>query len=173
MDHASSEEMGTRYMGSNYSAKPYAQATLCIALGAGTMARLQVLASRVYPESQCGFRGGRSTHDMMVFSIRQLLEKCHEQNEPLYLSFKDLMNMFHLVSRDGLFKILKKVGWFPKLLVITQSFHEDMQSMVCYNGATSEPFPISSGVKQGCMLVSTLFGIFFSMLLSYGCLLLQ
>ena len=39
---------------------------------------------------------------------------------------------------------------------------------VCFNGATSEAFPVSSGVKQGCVLVPTLFGIFFSMLLQYA-----
>ena len=33
--------------------------------------RLQLLADRVYPESQCGFRAGRSTTDM-IFSLRQL-----------------------------------------------------------------------------------------------------
>ena len=31
----------------------------------------------------------------------------------------------------------------------------------------SKAFPVSSGVKQGCILASTLFGIFFSMLLQY------
>jgi hypothetical protein len=40
-----------------------------------TLARLQTLASRIYPESQCGFRAGRSTVDM-IFSQRQLQEKC-------------------------------------------------------------------------------------------------
>ena len=41
-------------------------------------ARLQILAQQVYPESQCGFRAGRSTTDM-IFSLRQLQEKCHDQ----------------------------------------------------------------------------------------------
>ena len=131
------------------------------------LARLQVLAARVYPESQCGFRAGRSTIDM-VFSVRQLQEKCHEQNQPLYLAFIDLTKAFDLVSRSGLFSILEKIGCPPRLLAIVESFHRDMQSTVCYNGATSEPFPISSGVKQGCVLAPTLFGIFFSMLLSYA-----
>ncbi len=38
--------------------------------------------------------------------------------------------------------------------------------MVCYNGATLEPIPISSVVKHGCVLFPTLFRMFFSMLLS-------
>ena len=45
---------------------------------------LQQLAERVYPESQCGFRPGRSTVDM-IFSVRQLQEKCREQNVKLTL----------------------------------------------------------------------------------------
>ncbi len=73
------------------------------------LACLQVLVAHVYPESQCGFRARRSTIDM-VFSVRQLQEKCHEQNKPLYLAFIDLTKAFDLVSRSGLFKILKKVG---------------------------------------------------------------
>ena len=32
------------------------------------LARLQTLASRVYPEFQCGFRSGRSTVDMIIFN---------------------------------------------------------------------------------------------------------
>ena len=51
--------------------------------------RLQKLAERVYPESQCGFRAGRSTIDM-AFSLRHLQEKCREQQMPLYIAFIDL-----------------------------------------------------------------------------------
>ena len=131
------------------------------------LVRLQALAARVYPESQCGFRAGRSTIDM-IFSVRQLQEKCQEQNQPLFLAFIDLTKAFDLVSRSGLSQLLKKIGCPPKLHSMIESFHMDMHSTVCYNGAVSEPFPINSGVKQGCVLAPTLFGIFFSMLLSYA-----
>ena len=97
----------------------------------------------------------------MIFSLRQLQEKCREQQHPLFLPFVDLTKAFDLVSRSRLFKILQKIGCPPKLLAIITSFHQDMQSMLCFDGATSNAFPVSSGVKPGCVLASTLFGIFF------------
>ena len=65
--------------------------------------RLQVLADQIYPEEQCGFHPKRSTVEM-IFSLRQLQEKCREQQQPLYIAFVDLTKAFDLVSRDGLFK---------------------------------------------------------------------
>ena len=74
--------------------------------------RLQSLAERIYPEAQCGFRAGRSTVDM-IFSLRQLQEKCREQRQPLYLAFIDLTKAFDLVSRSGLFTLLQRIGCPP------------------------------------------------------------
>ena len=131
------------------------------------LTRLQKLAERVYPESQCGFRAGRSTVDM-VFSLRQLQEKCREQNLPLYLAFIDLTKAFDLVSRDGLFEALKKIGCPPKLHSVIESFHTNMMGIVQFNGNLSEPFNVRSGVKQGCVLAPTLFGIFFALVLRHA-----
>uniref|UniRef100_K7EX07 Reverse transcriptase domain-containing protein n=1 Tax=Pelodiscus sinensis TaxID=13735 RepID=K7EX07_PELSI len=104
----------------------------------------------------------------MIFSLRQLQEKCREQQMPLYVSFIDLTKAFDLVSRDGLFKILHKIGCPPKLQSLIESFHTDMKGTVQFNGSCSEPFSISSGVKQGCVLAPTLFGIFFALLLKHA-----
>ena len=65
------------------------------------MARLQKLAERVYPESQCGIRAERSTVDMIV-SLRQLQEKCREQQMPLYVAFIDLTKVFDFQQRRPL-----------------------------------------------------------------------
>ncbi|XP_076036094.1 uncharacterized protein LOC143022044 [Oratosquilla oratoria] len=43
-----------------------------------------------------------------------------------------------------------------------------MHGTVQYDGSSSDPFPIRSDVKQVCVLAPTLFGIFFSLLLSYA-----
>ena len=45
------------------------------------------------PESQCGFRKERGTIDM-IFTVRQLQEKCKEQNVDLYMTFVDLTKAF-------------------------------------------------------------------------------
>ena len=68
---------------------------------------MQSLASRGYPESQCGFRTGRSTIDM-VFSIRQLQEKYREQQMPFYIAFVDLTKA--LVVAVGYSKSWKKLA---------------------------------------------------------------
>ena len=45
---------------------------------------LQVLAERVLPESQCGFKKGRGCADM-IFASRQLVEKCKEHDDSLFI----------------------------------------------------------------------------------------
>ena len=49
------------------------------------------------PESQCGFRGGRGTVDM-IFAARQLQEKCHDQYDDLFITFIDLIKAFDTVE---------------------------------------------------------------------------
>ena len=64
------------------------------------------------PESQCGFRSNRRTIDMIIV-LRQIQEKCREQNIGLYAAFVDLTKAFDTVSRDGLWKMLAQLG-FPQ-----------------------------------------------------------
>ncbi|KAL8566845.1 hypothetical protein ACOMHN_052243 [Nucella lapillus] len=60
---------------------------------------LEHLEQGLLPESQCGFRTGRGTTDM-IFAARQLQEKCMEQHCDLYTTFVDLNKAFDTVSRD-------------------------------------------------------------------------
>ena len=103
----------------------------------------------------------------MIFYFRQLQEKCREQQMPLYIAFIDLTKAFDLVSRDGLFKVLPKIGCPPKLQSMIESFHTDTKGTVQFNGSFSEPFEIRSGVKQGCALATMLFGTLFGLLLKH------
>jgi len=122
------------------------------------------LEQDLLPESQCGFRSGRGTVDM-VFAAKQLQEKCQEQNRDLYTTFVDLTKAFDTVSREGLWKIMAKFGCPERFINMTRQFHDGMTARVQDEGEMSSPFPVTNGVKQGCVLAPTLFSMIFSAML--------
>ena len=101
----------------------------------------------------------------MIFVLRLIQEKCREQNMGLYAAFVDLTKAFDTVCRDGLWKILARLGCPPKFLIIFRQLHEGQQSQVKRNGSLSGSSPISNGVDQGCVLAPTFISIFFSIML--------
>ena len=75
----------------------------------------------------------------------------------LHITFVDLTKAFDTVSRDGLWKIMTKVGYPPDT---------DMQTRVQNDEEYSEPFPVTNGVKQGFVMAPTLFSMMFSAMLT-------
>jgi len=75
---------------------------------------IPAIAEDHLPETQCGFRANRGTTDM-VFVLRQLQEKCREQNKELCVTFVDLTKAFDTVSRKGLWLILERLGCPPQI----------------------------------------------------------
>lgn len=119
------------------------------------------VSDAILPETQCGFRAGRSTIDM-IFTLRQVQEKCIEQNRPLFVVFVDFKKAFDTVNRAALWCVLKRYGCPEKFVNLIKAFHEGMYARVCSNGQFSEPIKITNGVKQGCVLAPTLFSIYLS-----------
>ena len=95
----------------------------------------------------------------MIFAIRQLQAKCLEQRQDLYLLFIDPTKAFDTISRPGLWSILSKLGCPPKFISMVRSLHDGMMARVIENGDVSDPFPVTNGVKQGCVLAPTLFSL--------------
>lgn len=79
--------------------------------------------------------------------------------------FVDLTKAFNTVNRDGLWKILLKVGCPNKFISLIRSFHDGMLARVQECGESSDPFPVTNGTKQGCVLAPSLFSIVFSLML--------
>ena len=108
------------------------------------------------PESQCGFRAGRGTVDM-IFAAHQLKEKYIEHHQDLYTTFVDPTKAFDTVSRDGLWKIMAKFGCPKKFIAFVRQFprwHDGPMSSE--DGDSSGAFPVTNGVKQGYVLAPTL-----------------
>nr|VZI15267.1 unnamed protein product [Spirometra erinaceieuropaei] len=122
------------------------------------------LEQGLLPESQCGFRRHRGTTDM-IFAARQLQEKCQEMRTHLYSTFVDLTKAFDTVNREGLWKIMQKFGCPERFTQMVRQLHDGMMARVTDNGAVSEAFAVTNGVKQGCVLAPTLFSLMFSAML--------
>ena len=126
--------------------------------------RLSTLAQKVYPESQQGYRTGRGTIDG-IFTVRQLMEKSREQHRNLYIAFIDFTKAFDTVNRQLLFSILEKIGCPPKLINLIKLLYTNVKARLIVDGELSKFFDYNSGVKQGCKLAPTLFGIYAAVLL--------
>ena len=82
------------------------------------------------------------------------------------MTFVDLTKAFDTVSRDGLWKIITKFGCPSRYLAMVRQFHDGMQARVQNDGEYSELFPVTNGVKQGCVMAPTLFSMIFSAMLT-------
>ena len=102
----------------------------------------------------------------MIFTARELQETCQEQNVDLYMTFVDLTKAFDTVNREGLWKIMTKFGRPAKFTAMVRQLHDCMLARIQNDGEFSGLFPLTNGVKQGCVLASTLFSMMFSALLT-------
>ena len=119
---------------------------------------LEHVVDLVLPESQCGYRRGRSTIDM-IFHARQQQERCRKQHQDLFMAFVDLTKAFDTVNRHLLWNILRKCGCPPAFIAIQQQFHTGMYAQVVMAGSQSSSFPVDVGVRQGCVLATIIFNL--------------
>ena len=61
---------------------------------------------------------------------------------------------------------MAKFGFPPRYIAMVRQFHDGNQARVQNDGEYSEPFPMTNGVKQGCVMVPTLFSMMFSAMLT-------
>ena len=71
-----------------------------------------------------------------------------------------------LWGRD--WKIITNFGCPAKFIAMVRQFHDGMLTRVQNDGEFSDPFLATNGVKQGCVLVSTLFSMTFSGMLTHA-----
>ena len=64
-----------------------------------------------------------------------------------------------------LFKLLSKIGCPPNLLKTIQLLYSEVKARLDIEGELSNPFNYDCGVKQGCKLAPTLYGLYAAMVL--------
>ena len=118
--------------------------------------RIQAGVDKALRKEQAGFRKGRGTTEQ-IFILRNILEQANEWNSPVYIHFIDFEKAFDSVHRDSLWIIMKKYGIPQKLIKMVQTMYKDFQCAVIDENETTDFFPVTTGVKQGCCMSGFLF----------------
>ena len=74
---------------------------------------------------------------------------CRKHDIGLYAAFVDLTKAFDTVSRDGLWKILERLGYAPKFLTTLRQLSEGQQGQVKHNGHRRATSPTSTASSRG------------------------
>jgi len=85
---------------------------------------------------------------------------CWAAGQSTYFCFIDLQKAFDSVNRSFLWKVLFVCGFPARFIKLLADLHDGTSCRVRYQGILTEPFRITSGVRQGCTIAPILFNIF-------------
>jgi hypothetical protein len=108
--------------------------------------------------SQGAFRPGLGTLNQL-FILRHLKEKSAWDSDVLFSCFIDLEKAFDSVDRKVIWCRLEERGFNGPFLEAIIKLYDKVLVQVKVKGKLSDPFECRLGVKQGCPLSPTLFGL--------------
>ena len=116
---------------------------------------------------QAGFRRQHSITDHLVV-LRIIVEECRNDKSNLFCFFVDFRKAFNMVPRNNLWNRLEELNFPFELRAASIRLYENVISKLKINEGWSQDIKCNIGVKQGCPLSPTLFGIYIDKL--EGCL---
>lgn len=119
------------------------------------------------PESQAGFRKGRSTLDN-IFILNHLIQREKGMKEKkIYILFVDLKVAFDTVEREKLWQILKEKGVSKEIRLRIRKIYKETKVAIKSKEKMAEEFWTFRGVRQGCILSPFLFNMYIADLDKY------
>ena len=89
-----------------------------------------------------------------------IIQKCRELNASLHTCFIDYSKAFDCVNHEQMWQTLKEMNFNQKLINLIRLLYEGQQSAVRLECGTSEWFPVTKGVRHGCILSPHLFRLY-------------
>ena len=114
------------------------------------------------PESQAGFRRGRSCVDNLFILSSVIGSRLRLKGGKLYSFFVDFRQAFDRVHHGCLFEKLHSFGLSAKVINVLGLFYNEASTVVKINGNYSESIHIYNGVLQGDSLSPLLFALYIS-----------
>ena len=117
-------------------------------------------------EEQAGCRSGRGCVDH-IHSLRCIIDKYYQYNKPLVVTFLDFKGAFDSVHRRAMPVLLRSRGIPSKIVSLIGMLYSDAKSAVRIGNSHSDPFSVSSGVRQGSILSPVLFNCYIEHIMSH------
>ena len=121
--------------------------------------RLKPQAEKIIAEEQAGFRAGRSTTEQ-TFNLCILCEKYLQHQQDLYHFFIDFKKAFDRVWHAALWATMKMYNISTNLIQVIKNLYNKATRAVLVNSSRGDWFRKTVGVRQGCLLLPTIFNIF-------------
>ncbi|MCO5548265.1 hypothetical protein L7F22_001722 [Adiantum nelumboides] len=123
-------------------------------------------AARIRAPGQAGFRRTFSTIDH-IFVLRCLIDGAKARKRRLYCCFVDFCKVFDTIHKERLFQRLQELQIPSEMIWGIHSLYAQVTGRVRCPGGLSDPFASTIGVKQGCPLSPTLFGLYIDKISDY------
>ena len=120
--------------------------------------RILSTIEHVTDEQQAGFKPGRGCVDQ-IFNLKQVQERRVKYEKDYVTVFVDFSAAFDSVHRKSLWNALLSNGLPGKIVNILRSLYDNANSHVRSEGCLSNPFKITTGVRQGCVISPKLFNV--------------
>ncbi|KAJ1169221.1 hypothetical protein NDU88_001127 [Pleurodeles waltl] len=119
----------------------------------------------VHQDQTCGVPGRRVADSLAL--IRDTIQYITDRNIRAALVCLDQEKAFDRVSHEFMERVLQGIGLGERFCNYVRIMYTDILSSVMVNGWKTDPFPIRSGVRQGCLLSPSLFVLVIELLAEY------
>ena len=116
-------------------------------------------AAGIRASGQAGFRKSFGCNDQQ-FAMRAIIERQRARGQRLYVCYVDFKQAFDRVPRHLLWQKLQRAGLSGWALQAVQALYANVPMCVRMPNGFTPTFQACSGVKQGCPLSPTLFGLY-------------
>ncbi len=108
------------------------------------------------PPEQAGFRKGFSTIDH-IHTLRQIIQKTEEYNQPLCLAFVDYEKAFDSIETWAVLQSLQRCQIDYRYIEALKGLYENATMSVRLQDQNSKPIQLQRGVRQGDVISPKLF----------------
>ena len=114
-----------------------------------------VISTVIGPEQACGIPGRLSSEN--VRTLKDVVEHANRSNAGAALISLDQEKAFDRVDWTFMLRVLEAMNFGPSFCTWVRLLYSNVFSQVLVNGYTSDLFPVSRGVRQGCPLSPLLY----------------